>query len=92
MEWSASTASPLASFGGVVQRSLDDGCGVMDLHRVGALSGAMVASMADLPGVMRSSTLKMGQRLMAVTASVASAQGARRGSTTPDECSYFAIG
>jgi hypothetical protein len=61
MEWCTSATSKLASPGSVMQRALVDYRGVMDLHMVGFMSGAMVASMAGLPRAMRSSTMKMDQ-------------------------------
>jgi hypothetical protein len=73
VECCASTTLTMASLGGVVQRGHDDGRGVMDLHLTGALSADMVASMAGLPRAMRSSALKMDQRLMAMKSSEVSA-------------------
>jgi hypothetical protein len=56
-EGESSTASMTASFGGVVQRGLGDGCAMMDSHRAGALSGAVVASMVRLVrDLLRSNT------------------------------------
>jgi hypothetical protein len=60
--WSGTSASSkLASPGSMMQRALVDYRGVMDLHMVGFMSGAMVAPMAGLPRAMRSSTMKMDQ-------------------------------
>jgi hypothetical protein len=61
----------MASLSGLVQRDLGDRRGVLDSHWVGALFVALVASMAGLAGAIRISVLKMDQRLMEVTASLA---------------------
>jgi hypothetical protein len=61
----------MASLSALVQRDLGDRRGVLDSHRVGALFVALVASMAGLAGAIRISVLKMDQRLMEVTASLA---------------------
>jgi hypothetical protein len=89
VKWSGSTASTMASLSALVQRDLGDRRGVLDSHRVGALFVALVASMAGLAGAIRISVLKMDQRLMAVTASLAWAWGARYESVRPDEQSRF---
>jgi hypothetical protein len=47
-EWFASSSSATSSLGGMVQRGLGIGCGLMDSHRVVAQSGAVVALMASL--------------------------------------------
>ena len=60
MEWCISTKSTSARFGGVAQRGLGDGRGVMDSHKVGALSGAMVASTASLTRSLHLITPKDG--------------------------------
>jgi hypothetical protein len=59
MEWCTSITPKLASPDSMVQWGLIDCRSVMDSHKVGAMSGALVASMVGLPRAMRSSTLKM---------------------------------
>ena len=60
VEWCISTQSTSVRFGGVALRGLGDGCGVMDSHKVGALSGAMVASTASLTRSLHLITPKDG--------------------------------
>ena len=82
MRWCsvASTTSTMTSIGGVVQRGLGDGRGVMDSHKVGALSGAMVASTANLARVLASIfTLEVVWGKMAVATARVCAQGAISG-------------
>jgi hypothetical protein len=60
VESCSSTAKPTKSPSSVVQRGLDDNNGLMGSRRVGALSGAMVVSMADLVrSLLWSNTLEM---------------------------------
>ena len=47
-----SLASTTAGLGGMEQRGLADGRVMMDEHRMVALSGVVVASMAERPGTV----------------------------------------
>jgi hypothetical protein len=48
VEWCSSTVSMTPGLCGVVQQGHGDGCAKMDSRRAGALSVAVVASMASL--------------------------------------------
>ena len=63
--WSgvASTASTTVALGGMVHRSLGDGCVLMDEHRAVALFGDVAAWTASWARIMWISTMDMGQLL-----------------------------
>jgi hypothetical protein len=66
----------VARLGGMAQRGLGDGSGVMDSGRVRMLSGCMVASTKSQARAIQIFALKMDQRLTAEMTFEASACGA----------------
>jgi hypothetical protein len=74
----------------MAQWGLGGRCVLMDMRNTVEPSGAMAASTVGAAKIMLILTLKIDPRLMVVTTSIVSTQGACHKSAKPDERSCFA--